>query len=184
MQFSSKEEEAEARRFADIAMRAETIADRRIRREIFTPTPSPLLSSKVSCPAKCTDLKKRKGEESMTIFSKKEERENAALERWVQKKTLHTAKKAEEKLAYDRFVTGKKEEEKQREARRKKEEGERLRKRRSKESNKNSDETDQELKVIREHYLGGVVTKKKALFVPCLTSHCFIEFILFLYYSF
>jgi ATP-dependent RNA helicase DDX23/PRP28 len=69
----------------------------------------------------------------------------------------------DEKLAYDRFTTGRAEDEKRREARRQREEEERARERRQREDNKKADEFDHELNAIRNHYLGIKEEKKKII---------------------
>ena len=168
MQFSSPEEEAEARRFAEIAARAEAKAENRLKGENVTPSSSSLHLSNTSRPME--SVGKKENDVKTAKFTSKKEREKAALERLNEKRNLDVTKRTEAKVAYERFISGKMEEEKRREARKKREEGERLRERRSKESNKKSEEADHELKAIREHYLGGVVAKRKARFVLHLFS--------------
>ena len=177
MKFSSDEEEAEARRFAEIAARAEARSEDKAKSENVISSSSSSSSSLSS--SNISPLKESKGEneksaKAATKFLSKTEREKAALVRLEERRNLDITKRTEERLAYERFISGKMEEEKRREARKQREEGERLRERRSIESNKKSDEADHELKAIREHYLGGTIARKKVLYVFTL-FHTHIE---------
>ena len=145
----SEEEEIEARRFAEIAARAEAKAEarERLRREEEGIRPRESKSDSTNV--------------TTTKFMSKSEREKMALERLEQRR-LETEKRTEQQTeAYDRFVTGKAEDERRREARREREEEERARERRHREENKKADEFDHELKSIRDHYLGVKEPRKR-----------------------
>ena len=157
MQFSSAEEEAEARHLAETAARAEALADEKGKATSSSST----LAFRFAEHTGVDTISAA----TATKFVTREEREKAALRRLEDKRRLSTTKKSEEKLAYERFITGKAEEERRRETRKQREEEEKFKERRSKESNKKSDEADHELKAIREHYLGGVTAKKKVSFI-------------------
>lgn len=142
----TEDEEREARRMAEIAARAEAKAEARdlARRE------EEQRATKIAR----TDI-------SGTKFLTKAEREKLALERLEQRRQEQEKRHVEDKTAYDRFTTGKAEEERRREARMQKEEEDRARERRLRDENKRGDEYDHELKAIREHYLGGKEVKKR-----------------------
>lgn len=89
------------------------------------------------------------------VFLTKKQREELALRKLEEKRQEEEKKIAEAKLAYERFVTGKTLEEKRLAEKLKQEEEEREKERRRKEENIDAAEHDHELKMIREHYLGG-----------------------------
>ena len=101
----SAEEEAEARRFAEIAERAERRALEKQQNKYDTDDQPLLKKIKVADP--CID-------KSLTFLSKKD-REKLALERLELKRQEQEAKAKEAEIAYQRFITGRAAEEKKRE---------------------------------------------------------------------
>jgi ATP-dependent RNA helicase DDX23/PRP28 len=145
----SEEEERAARRLQEIAARAEAKAE------------AARIDEEQGRAAKSARTDNTSA--GSTKFLTKAERERLALERLEQRRQEQEKRQVEDKTAYDRFTTGKAEEERRREARLQKEEEDRARERRLRDENKRGDEFDHELKAIREHYLGGKEVKKRAM---------------------
>jgi len=94
-------------------------------------------------------------------FLSKKQREELALQRLQQRREEEEKRKAEAISAHDRFISGRNIEEKQRQERQKREREEQERQRRQREENIEAAEQEHELKVIREHYLGGSEKQRK-----------------------
>lgn len=153
----SAEEEAEARRMAEIAARAEARALQRKQKN------DPLeLPSKQSYKTENGDGDKMPVKPK---FLSKKEREELALLKLQQRRQEEEKRAEEARIAHERFVTGQAAEERKRRdyLAREKEEQERIRRKRD--ENKEAVEHDHELKAIRDHYLG-VKEKKKRVAKP------------------
>ena len=148
----SEEDAKEAARMAEIAARAEARAEARQRE---------MQASEASSSRKEKEVTIDEKSITSTKFLSKAEREKLALERLEAKRNSTAKNEAEDKAAYERFTTGKAEEERRRELRKQREEEERTRERRQREGNKKADEFDHEIKAIRDHYLGIKEVKKK-----------------------
>jgi ATP-dependent RNA helicase DDX23/PRP28 len=138
------EEEIEARRLQEIADRAE-------KKSLLKLQSSDENKKVLSCNQK------------IATFLSKAERERLALDKLEEKRIdqLHRAEEAEE--AHHRFITGKALEEKKRQERIDAEKEQREKERRQKDENKESKEMENELKSIREHYLGQTEKKRKII---------------------
>lgn len=153
----TEEEQAEARRMAEIAARAEAKALERQRQQ----------TESYSIPQENTirnnDDREKTLDESSTKakFLSKSEREKLALERLQNRKVELESKSKEAFTAHERFITGKALEERRREARIQRDNEEKERERRHKEENKEAEEADHELKAIRDHYLGAKDKRRK-----------------------
>jgi ATP-dependent RNA helicase DDX23/PRP28 len=94
-------------------------------------------------------------------FLTKQQREQLALQRLEEKRLDAERKTKLAHEAHENFITGKNVEEKKREERLTREREEEERERRVKEAKKESKEIDNEVKAIREHYLGGGEKKRR-----------------------
>ena len=149
----TEEEEAAARRLAEIAAKAEARALSKKQNGTVESSNSVSVSSS-------SDDKLSKPK-----FLTKKEREELALQK-LQARRQEEEKRAEEaRAAHDRFITGQAAEERRRKdyLEREKEEQERIR--RQREENKEAKEHEHEVKAIRDHYLG-VKEKKKRVAKP------------------
>lgn len=135
-------EEAEARRFAEIAARAERKA-----------------ALKMSTPMESNSLEV----EQKPQFLSKKEREELALKKLEEKRNQSLTKDQEAHIAYNRFVTGQNEKERLELVRQEREREDREKERKKKEESMDSREFEKELEVIRSHYLGGPAKKRRIL---------------------
>lgn len=94
-------------------------------------------------------------------FLTKKQREEQALERLNAKRSEEDVKKKEEEDAHKAFITGKTIDDRKRAERQRREDDERERKMRCKDQSKETVEHENEVKAIREHYLGGAEKKRK-----------------------
>jgi ATP-dependent RNA helicase DDX23/PRP28 len=170
----SAEEEAEARQHQEIAERAEKrAAERALLNQ--SSSSSSASSSRNEFGEKINDdgtrkrglngnnkdgLDEKEGSKKATFLSK-QQREEQALQRLETKRSELENKSRDAEDAHARFITGKSQEEKRREDKAIREKETRERERRQKDENKDTKELDNEVKAIREHYLGGGEKKKK-----------------------
>lgn len=148
------EEEEEARKYLEIARRAEQRAlEKQAQRVTSTNGFGKDVSKSAASQSSKTDAK----------FLSKKEREELALKRLNAKRDGEESKKKEAEEAHNRFITGRAMEEKRRHERLKAEREELERERRQKEENKEAKELDGEIKAIRDHYLGATEKKRKII---------------------
>eukprot|EP01038_Epipyxis_sp_PR26KG_P005883 gene5883-8113_t len=101
--------------------------------------------------------------ENKPTFLTKKQREELALQRLQNKRSLEEAKLKDEETAHQRFITGKTIEDRNRELKEKERKEELEKERRRVEESKDTVEHDHEVKAIREHYLGGQEKKRKII---------------------
>ena len=143
----SPEEEAEARRMQEIALKAEL--------------KSKLLSAESN--KTVTTATSTSSSPSPALFLSKKEREALALERLAKKREEQEEKAREAAKNHHRFVTGEAMEERRREERERERREREERDRREIDENKKAKEHDHEIKAIRDHYMGGQERKRKIL---------------------
>lgn len=134
----TEEEEAEAKKMAEIALKAELRASQKIS------TAEPVVN------------KERK-----SVFLTKQQREQLALENLEKKRMEQDQKASEQKLAHRRFITGQSMEERRKKELMEKEKEQQERIQREKDEAKESVEYEHEVKSIRNHYLGLKDNKRK-----------------------
>lgn len=149
----SEEEEEEARRMAAIAERAEQRAAERAAQKLKMEQDNKI--SKDSAPPPSSNVP------VPTTFLTKQQREQLALEKLDARRKEAEDRANEAAIAHQRFVTGQALEERKRAARLQEEKILRDEERRRIEGKKDKVEEENELKAIREHYLGGDPSKEK-----------------------
>lgn len=163
----TEEEQAEARRMAEIAARAEARAQARLTESM----PPPRAAAEIAATAAAADIQRSAHRESVRTnpptngakFLTKKEREQLALDRLNAQRAESEERRREAERSHTRFVTGQTEEEKRREAKLQKERDEAERLQRQKQENKEVKEMDHEIKAIRDHYLGVKEQKRKVI---------------------
>jgi len=160
------EEELEAKKFAELAARAEARAAEKAanRTQVSVKNDNDDLSNKNESNGHSSSVViKTEAEEKAAKFLTKADRERLAMERLQQRHMEAELRKKEAAIAHERFVTGQAVEEKRREARLQRERDDKERERRQKEESKEAGEHDHELKAIREHYLGQKEKRRKVV---------------------
>jgi len=163
----SNDEILEAKRLADIAVKAEAKAAEREKLRLIDEE-SRKTNSDNNGISSGTKIKNdndidNENDNKTTKFLTKSERERLAMERLQQRHAETETRKKDLAYAHERFVTGQAVEEKRREARLQRDRDERERERRQKEESKEASEHDHELKAIRDHYLGSKERKRKVV---------------------
>lgn len=147
----SAEEEAEARRMQEVALRAE--------RRSAAARSSTSIAESTAAPIAADGLQGKSG----AAFLSKKEREQLALERLEKKRQELELKTKEATRNHQRFIAGEAQEERRREEREQERKNREEREKLEKFENKLSKEHDHEVRAIREHYLGGQEKKRKVL---------------------